>query len=310
MLHLDEEEEDMAASSSCNGIVSSSSAPFFPPAAGFNTILQMHHGHHLLTAPCNNSVHPGGGGTGTGLMEGCDGEEEVFEDEEEDEECSQQPGGGKKRRLNAEQVRTLEKSFEQGNKLEPERKMHLAGALGLKPRQIAIWFQNRRARWKTKQLEKDFDSLKSRFDAIKAENDALHSHNRILQAQHLQILSLKGKETPDQLINLNKETEGSCSNRSENSSEINLDISRTLSAAAAAAAAESRLNHSLHDIPFFSAILPSPGTLNPVSSRLDLQCAKIEHGAVVADENLSNLLCGMDDQNPFWPWPDHHHSLH
>ncbi|KAK8942062.1 Homeobox-leucine zipper protein HOX21 [Platanthera guangdongensis] len=309
MLHLDEE-ENMAASS-CNGIVpSSSSAPFFPPAAGFSTILQMHHGHHhhhhLLTAPCNNSVHPCGGGTG--LMEGCDGEEEVFEEEEEEEEeeCSQQPGGAKKRRLNAEQVRTLEKSFEQGNKLEPERKMHLARALGLKPRQIAIWFQNRRARWKTKQLEKDFDSLKSRFDAIKAENDALHSHNRILQAQ---ILSLKGKETPDQLINLNKETEGSCSNRSENSSEINLDISRTLSAAAAAAAAESRLNHALHDIPFFSAILPSPGLL-PVSSRLDLQCAKIEHGAVVADENLSNLLCGMDDQNPFWPWPDHHHSLH
>ncbi|CAL0303273.1 unnamed protein product [Lupinus luteus] len=38
---------------------------------------------------------------------------------------------GKKRRLNMEQVKTLEKIFELGNKLEPERKMQLARGLGL-----------------------------------------------------------------------------------------------------------------------------------------------------------------------------------
>lgn len=53
----------------------------------------------------------------------------------------------KKRRLNMEQVKTLEKSFKMGKKLEPERKAQLARALELQPRQIAIWFQNRRARW-------------------------------------------------------------------------------------------------------------------------------------------------------------------
>lgn len=231
------------------------------------------------------------------------------EDLSDDDDCSQ-PGGVKKRRLNMEQVRTLEKNFELGNKLEPERKMQLARALGLKPRQVAIWFQNRRARWKTKQLEKDFELLKSQFDAIKAENDALHSHNRNLQAE---ILALKGKEAPE-LINLNKETEGSSSNRSENSSEINLDISRSLTVVITASPpspAESRPNHSLHHMPFFSAIRqqPSISQLLPGSSKGDIQCAKIEHGAVVADENFSNLLCGMDDHNAFWPWPDHH-SLH
>ena len=82
-----------------------------------------------------------------------------------------------------EQVKTLEKNFELGNKLEPERKMQLARALGLQPRQIAIWFQNRRARWKTKQLEKDYDLLKRQFDAIKAENDALQAQNQKLHAE-------------------------------------------------------------------------------------------------------------------------------
>lgn len=91
--------------------------------------------------------------------------------------------GEKKKRLNLEQVKTLEKSFEMGNKLDPERKMQLAKALGLQPRQIAIWFQNRRARWKTKQLEKDYEVLKKQFEALKADNDALQAHNKKLHAE-------------------------------------------------------------------------------------------------------------------------------
>lgn len=92
-------------------------------------------------------------------------------------------GGKKIRRLNMEQVKILEKNFELGNKLEAERKMQLARALGLQPRQVAIWFQNRRARWKTKQLEKDYDVLKRAFDAIKAQNDALLAHNHKLHEE-------------------------------------------------------------------------------------------------------------------------------
>jgi homeobox-leucine zipper protein len=108
---------------------------------------------------------------------GCGGANE----EELSDDGSQ--AGEKKRRLNVDQVRTLEKNFELGNKLEPERKLQLARALGLQPRQVAIWFQNRRARWKTKQLEKDYDVLKRQLDAVKADNDALLSHNKKLQAE-------------------------------------------------------------------------------------------------------------------------------
>ncbi|CAF2103728.1 unnamed protein product [Brassica rapa] len=91
--------------------------------------------------------------------------------------------GEKKKRLQLEQVKVLEKSFELGNKLDPERKIQLAKALGMQPRQIAIWFQNRRARWKTRQLERDYDSLKKQFDSLKSDNDSLLAHNKKLLAE-------------------------------------------------------------------------------------------------------------------------------
>ncbi|GAB4829187.1 Homeobox-leucine zipper protein ATHB-13 [Ancistrocladus abbreviatus] len=219
---------------------------------------------------------------------------------EEDLSDDGSQAGEKKRRLNMEQVKTLEKNFELGNKLEPERKMQLAKALGLQPRQIAIWFQNRRARWKTKQLEKDYEVLKRQFDALKADNEALQSQNQKLQCE---ILALKGRE-PTESINLNKETEGSCSNRSENSSEIKLDISRTPTTN------DSHLSaHPTRSRPFFppsssSSIRPThhqvAAQLFQSQSRPDLQCQKFDHP--VKEESFTNMFCSIDDQSGFWPW--------
>ncbi|KAJ0234309.1 Homeobox-leucine zipper protein ATHB-5 [Hirschfeldia incana] len=89
----------------------------------------------------------------------------------------------KKRRLSVVQVKALEKNFEIDNKLEPERKVKLAQELGLQPRQVAIWFQNRRARWKTKQLERDYGVLKSNFDSLKRSRDSLQRDNDSLLAE-------------------------------------------------------------------------------------------------------------------------------
>ncbi|XP_028776564.1 homeobox-leucine zipper protein ATHB-6 isoform X2 [Neltuma alba] len=86
----------------------------------------------------------------------------------------------KKRRLTVDQVKALEKNFEVENKLEPERKVKLAQELGLQPRQVAVWFQNRRARWKTKQLERDYGVLKANYDALKINYDALQQDNEAL----------------------------------------------------------------------------------------------------------------------------------
>ncbi|KAG1346190.1 homeobox-leucine zipper protein HAT5 [Cocos nucifera] len=91
----------------------------------------------------------------------------------------------KKRRLTTDQVQFLEKNFALDNKLEPERKIQLAKDLGLQPRQVAIWFQNRRARWKTKQMEKDYEALKSSYDVLKADCENLLRENEKLKAEVL-----------------------------------------------------------------------------------------------------------------------------
>lgn len=82
-----------------------------------------------------------------------------------------------RRRFSEEQIKSLESIFESESRLEPRKKLQLAGELGLHPRQVAIWFQNKRARWKSKQLERDYsvlranyNTLASRFEALKKEN--------------------------------------------------------------------------------------------------------------------------------------------
>ncbi|PIN17024.1 Transcription factor PHOX2/ARIX, contains HOX domain [Handroanthus impetiginosus] len=119
---------------------------------------------------------------------------------EDNDGCLHQPE--KKRRLAPEQVQFLEKSFEVENKLEPDRKVQLAKELDLQPRQVAIWFQNRRARYKTKLLEKDYDALKASYDKLKAEYDALYAENEKLKNEvHLLsqklLLGENGKPKPE-----------------------------------------------------------------------------------------------------------------
>lgn len=81
----------------------------------------------------------------------------------------------KKKRLTDMQVHALESSFDTNRKLEAERKQKLAQRLGLEPRQVAVWFQNRRARSKTKHLEHDFALLKSKYHSMLAETHKLRS---------------------------------------------------------------------------------------------------------------------------------------
>ncbi|KAH6791075.1 homeobox 1 [Perilla frutescens var. frutescens] len=126
--------------------------------------------------------------------------EELYDEEYFDEQLPE-----KKRRLTPEQVHLLEKSFETENKLEPERKTQLAKKLNLQPRQVAVWFQNRRARWKTKQLERDYDQLKSSYDSLLSNYDSILKENDKLKNE---LLSLNEKLQP-------KETSGDLGQKSD-----------------------------------------------------------------------------------------------
>ncbi|KAK1586303.1 hypothetical protein Q3G72_000999 [Acer saccharum] len=115
----------------------------------------------------------------------------------DEEGCIEESGGHvseKKRRLSVDQVKALEKNFEVENKLEPERKVKLAQELGLQPRQVAVWFQNRRARWKTKQLERDYGVLKANYESLKASYDTLQHDKEALLKEMRELKSKLNEE--------------------------------------------------------------------------------------------------------------------
>ncbi|OVA01767.1 Homeobox domain [Macleaya cordata] len=103
----------------------------------------------------------------------------VIEDEEESGD-----GGPprKKLRLTKEQSRLLEESFRENHTLNPKQKEALAFQLKLKPRQVEVWFQNRRARTKLKQTEMECEYLKRCFGSLTEENRRLQREVEQLRA--------------------------------------------------------------------------------------------------------------------------------
>ncbi|KAI3444943.1 hypothetical protein Pfo_001608 [Paulownia fortunei] len=88
----------------------------------------------------------------------------------------------KKLRLSKEQSAFLEESFKEHNTLNPKQKLALAKQLNLRPRQVEVWFQNRRARTKLKQTEVDCEYLKRCCETLTEENRRLHKELQELRA--------------------------------------------------------------------------------------------------------------------------------
>ncbi|GJN00987.1 hypothetical protein PR202_ga18216 [Eleusine coracana subsp. coracana] len=82
-------------------------------------------------------------------------------------------GGRKKLRLSKDQAAVLEECFKTHHTLTPKQKLALANSLGLRPRQVEVWFQNRRARTKLKQTEVDCEYLKRWCEQLAEENRRL-----------------------------------------------------------------------------------------------------------------------------------------
>ncbi|XVF61999.1 hypothetical protein PTKIN_Ptkin08bG0181200 [Pterospermum kingtungense] len=118
--------------------------------------------------------------------------------------------GAKKRKLSQEQVDLLEFYFGNEHKLESERKDRLASELGLDPRQVAVWFQNRRARWKNKKLEEEYSKLKSVNEGVVLDKCRLES----------EVLKLKEQlhEAEKEIQRLTERVDGVSSNSTSSSS--------------------------------------------------------------------------------------------
>ncbi|CAN4127658.1 unnamed protein product [Withania somnifera] len=111
----------------------------------------------------------------------CDQEHEMERgSDEEDGETSR-----KKLRLSKDQSAILEESFKEHNTLNPKQKLALAKRLGLRPRQVEVWFQNRRARTKLKQTEVDCEFLKRCCENLTEENRRLQKEVQELRALKL-----------------------------------------------------------------------------------------------------------------------------
>ncbi|KAF7822680.1 putative exonuclease domain-containing protein [Senna tora] len=88
-----------------------------------------------------------------------------------------------KKRLTEDQVSILEKNFACNKKLESEQKLQLSNQLGVPPRQIAIWYQNKRARWKTQSLEEEYGALQIKVEIVMAEKKQLERDVERLKAE-------------------------------------------------------------------------------------------------------------------------------
>lgn len=79
----------------------------------------------------------------------------------------------------------MEDSFKEHSTLNPKQKQALANMLNLRPRQVEVWFQNRRARTKLKQTETDCEIWKKCCESLREENRRLHKELQDLKATKL-----------------------------------------------------------------------------------------------------------------------------
>ncbi|XP_019153388.1 PREDICTED: homeobox-leucine zipper protein HAT22-like [Ipomoea nil] len=117
------------------------------------------------------------------------GEEDELEAAEKGSPCRDEyqddeevVGTRKKLRLTKQQSIVLEDSFKQHTTLNSKQKQELARRLNLRPRQVEVWFQNRRARTKLKQTEVDYEVLRKCYETLTDENRRLQKELLELKA--------------------------------------------------------------------------------------------------------------------------------
>ncbi|KAK9053088.1 hypothetical protein SSX86_029718 [Deinandra increscens subsp. villosa] len=88
-----------------------------------------------------------------------------------------------RKRFTDKQISFLEYMFETQSRPELRMKHQLAHKLGLHPRQVAIWFQNKRARSKSRQIEQEYNTLKHDYEMLASKSESLKKENQALLHQ-------------------------------------------------------------------------------------------------------------------------------
>ncbi|KAI3710600.1 hypothetical protein L2E82_40385 [Cichorium intybus] len=88
-----------------------------------------------------------------------------------------------RKRFTDKQISFLEYMFETESRPELRMKHQLANKLGLHPRQVAIWFQNKRARSKSRQIEQEYNTLKHNYEMLETKSESLKKENQALLNQ-------------------------------------------------------------------------------------------------------------------------------
>ncbi|GLT72143.1 hypothetical protein SLA2020_440990 [Shorea laevis] len=102
----------------------------------------------------------------------CDDDQCPYKENDSDNHQNMD-SGRKKLRLSKDQSILLEDCFKLHSTLSPAQKQVIAGQLNLKPRQVEVWFQNKRARTKLKQIEVDCELMKKYCGSLRDENRRL-----------------------------------------------------------------------------------------------------------------------------------------
>lgn len=85
-----------------------------------------------------------------------------------------------RKRFSSQQVKSMESMFNSESRPGSKTKQQIADELGLHPRQVSVWFQNKRARSKSKQTERDYNILKACYDSLASKYEALEKENQHL----------------------------------------------------------------------------------------------------------------------------------
>ncbi|GER31175.1 homeobox-leucine zipper family protein [Striga asiatica] len=141
----------------------------------------------IAAAPggCDEEVMVSSPNSTVSSLSGKRNEREESSPEIDDDGGGDAAAGMKKLRLSREQAAVLESTFREHHTLNPKQKMAIAKRLNLRPRQVEVWFQNRRARTKLKQTEVDCEYLKRWCENLTVENQRLQKEVSELKALKL-----------------------------------------------------------------------------------------------------------------------------